>query len=94
MDNIIKIKAILSSTLLVSFLVLVVTGIGLYLSPSGKIAKETNWRFLSANKSQLEKIHTIFGFVFAGLVFFHWLANRKLLQVELQSFLGKNKREN
>jgi hypothetical protein len=75
MKNIIKIRAIISSLLLVTFIIVLFTGIGLYFSPSGRIAKEINWNFLGFTKWQLENLHTVSGFIMSALIIIHLLIN-------------------
>lgn len=71
MKNIIKIKAILSSLLLILFIIVLLTGIGLHISPSGKIA--------------LKKLHTIAGYIMSGLIIIHLFLNRKIFLNELKT---------
>ena len=85
MKNIVKIRVILSSLLLITFIVVLFTGIGLYFSPSGKIAKEINWNFLGFNKLQLENLHTISGFIMSGLILIHLFLNYKMFLGEIKS---------
>ncbi len=85
MKNTIKIKAIISSSLIVSFLITTLTGIGLYFAPSERIARATNWTFLSFSKTSLENVHTIFGFIMAALIIIHFLLNYKLFKGEIKA---------
>ncbi len=89
MKNIVKIRAILSSSLLITFIVTLFTGLGLYLSPSGRIAREINWSFLGFDKLQLENIHTLFGFIMSGLIIIHLFINYKIFLSEIKSLFKK-----
>ena len=89
MKSIIKIRAILSSLLLITFIIVTLTGIGLHRAPSGKIARETSWTFLDLSKWQLENIHTIFGFIMSALVIFHLLLNYKIFFGEIKTLFKK-----
>ncbi len=86
------IKAILSSTILVIFILVTITGIGLFLAPSGLIAKTTDWTFLSMTKFQLEKFHTLTGFIFVALIIVHFIMNLSLFKGELKSLFRKRKK--
>ncbi|MEA3344116.1 MAG: DUF4405 domain-containing protein [Patescibacteria group bacterium] len=93
MKNIIKIRAILSSLLLITFVVVFFTGIGLYSSPSGKIAKEVNWDFFGFDKWQLENIHTLFGFIVSVLIIIHLFINYKLFLNEIKILFKKQNKD-
>ena len=83
MKNILKIKGILSLLIIITFIIVLFTGIGLYFSPSGKIAREISWSFLIFNKFQLEKLHTISGFIMSALVLVHLSLNYKMFLSEI-----------
>ncbi len=55
-------------------LILIVTGIVLYVVPPCWVASWTNWKLIGLNKTQWETLHTIFGFAFVILSLLHlWL---------------------
>ncbi len=89
MKNIVKIRAIFSSLLLIIFIVVTVTGIGLYFSPLGRIAKEIRWNFFGFDKWQLENLHTLFGFIMFALVIIHLSVNYKMFFCEIKAFFKK-----
>ncbi len=89
MKNLIKIRAILSSLLIIVFIVVVFTGIGLYLSPSGRIAKEMSWTFLGFDKWQLENLHTLSGFLMFGMIIIHLLINHKMFLGEIKALFKR-----
>ena len=89
MVKIIKVKAIVSILLFITFLVTLFSGIGLMISPRGKVANMTNWIFLGLDKWQLLKVHTLFGFAMAILVIVHLFLNYKLFFSELKFFKKK-----
>ncbi|MCD6109214.1 DUF4405 domain-containing protein [bacterium] len=89
MKNTIKIRAILSSLLFITFAIVLFTGIGLYISPSGKIAGEAGWNFFGFGKLQLENLHTLFGFVMSALVIVHLLMNYKMFLGEIKMLFKK-----
>jgi len=89
MRGIIKIRAILSTLLLIIFAIVVFTGIGLYFAPSGRIARETNWSFLGFDKWKLEYLHEISGFVVSALAVIHLLVNYKMFIEEMKILLKR-----
>jgi len=64
-------RAFISLGLVPSFLVLVVSGIILYLAPAGRIANWTDWQLLGLTKKEWQEQHTIFSLLFAILSIFH-----------------------
>jgi len=89
MKNIIKIRAILSSLILITFIIVLLTGIGLYLSPSGRATKEISWDFFGFDKWQLENMHTLFGFIMSALVIIHLIINYKMFLNEIKILFKK-----
>ena len=73
MKNLVKIRAIVSLFLIVLFIVVFISGIGLNLAPSGRIAREIGWNFLGFDKESLEMIHTLPGYLMSGLIIIHLL---------------------
>lgn len=69
-------RKITSLTLLLSFLVLVLTSIVLYVVPEGRVAYWSDWRWLGLGKKQWGDIHINAGFLFlaAGCVhlWYNW----------------------
>jgi len=55
------------------FLIMALTGIILYFTPPGRIARWTDWRFMGMGKDQLEGIHTVSSFVFFIMALVHIL---------------------
>ena len=89
--SVVKIRAVVSSLLVILFVIVLLTGIGLYLAPSGRIAKEAGWNFLGVKRWELENLHTISGFIMAILLIVHLILNYKLLLTELRVLLKKSK---
>ena len=85
----IKLRAVLSLLLLVTFIVSLFTGLGLYFSPSGKTAKQTEWNFFGFEKRQLENLHTVFGFAMSVLIVIHLIVNYKLFFSEIRALVKK-----
>ena len=83
--NTLRIKAVVSFILLVLFVIVFVSGIVLYLAPSGSIAHKTNWHFLIFDKWQWKKIHTVSAFIMSVVIFVHLFLNRKIFIAEIKS---------
>lgn len=64
-------RAFISIGLLVTFIMLLVSGIVLYLAPPGRVANWTNWQILGLGKQDWQNQHTIFSLSFAVLSIFH-----------------------
>ncbi len=84
--NTVRTRALLSSLLLLDFPLVLFTGIGLFLAPSGRVAWQTGWTFFGLAKHQLETLHTITGFLLAALVLIHLALNYRLFTNELKSW--------
>ncbi len=83
------VRGSISLLLLLVFIVVFFTGLGLAFAPAGKIAKETGWTFLGFPKFKLERLHNVSGFLMSGLVVIHLLLNYKLLMAELKMMFKK-----
>ncbi|WP_297486614.1 DUF4405 domain-containing protein [Thermococcus sp.] len=84
-------RGVVDSLLLVVFIVLGITGIGLYLAPSGRIAKSIGWTFLGLDKDTLTAIHTYLGFVMIGLVALHLIIGFKSMVTMLRMGFKKSR---
>lgn len=68
-------RAFISLYIVLSFLVMTLSGIILYLSPPGRVANWTNWRYIGLLKSEWQSVHTIFTFIFVIAIMFHLFFN-------------------
>lgn len=66
-------RAFTAFLLLWAFVVLLVSGLVLYVAPPGRIANWTDWRLLGLTKGQWESVHTILSLAFVIGAFFHIL---------------------
>jgi len=85
----IKIKAILSSLLLIAFIITTFTGAGLYFAPSEKIITEDVWSFFGFSKFQLINLHVRLGFIMSGIIIVHLFMNYKMFLVEIKALFKK-----
>ncbi len=71
-----KARTIVSMTLLISFMLLVVTSIILYIVPHGRVAYWSDWHLWGLTKNQWGDLHINLGFLFllAGFlhIYFNW----------------------
>ncbi len=62
-----------------TFVVMVITGVVLYIEPHGRVAYWTNWRLLGLGKNHWDGIHIVTSFVFLIAAGFHTYFNWKQL---------------
>ncbi|MFQ3573863.1 MAG: DUF4405 domain-containing protein [Thermodesulfovibrionales bacterium] len=62
-----------------SFLIIAVSGIVLYLAPQGRIAYWTDWRFAGLTKTDWNNIHIVLSIVFVLVAIYHIYYNWKVL---------------
>ncbi len=84
-------RGVVDLLLLIVFVGIAVTGIGLYLAPSGRIAESVGWTFLGMDKEALTNVHTYLGFIMIGLVGVHLLIGFKSMWVMLKSAFRSSK---
>ena len=72
-------RAFVTFYVVLSFLVIAVTGIVLFITPPGRIANWSDWRLLGFSKSQWQTVHTIFSFIFVVAASFHLFFNWRVI---------------
>ena len=65
-----KTRGFVSFTLTLSFIILSLSGIVLYIMPYGRVAYWINWGIAGLSKDDWDAIHTIIGFVFYAYCFY------------------------
>lgn len=83
-----NLRGFLSLYIALSFLIMTISGIVLFLSPAGRIANWSNWRLLGLLKSQWQAVHTIFTFIFVVAILFHLFFNWRPLIAYLRTKIG------
>jgi hypothetical protein len=68
-------RALISVLVTISFLVLVLSGVILFVSPPGRIANWTNWTLISLRKNEWGGLHIWFGVVFLAVAVVHLILN-------------------
>ncbi|AFK21700.1 DUF4405 domain-containing protein [Pyrococcus sp. ST04] len=84
-------RGLIDLLLTITFIIIAISGIALYLAPSGRIAETINWTFLGLTKETWENVHTYIGFVMIGLVALHLLIGFKSMITMLKSGVKKAK---
>jgi hypothetical protein len=72
-------RAFVTFYVVLSFLVIALTGIVLFITPPGRIANWSDWRFLGFSKSQWQTVHTVFSFIFVVAASFHLFFNWRVI---------------
>jgi ABC-type Fe3+-siderophore transport system permease subunit len=68
-------RAMTSVLIAASFLILLITGVVLFVSPPGRIANWTNWTILSLRKQEWIGLHVWFSTLFLLVTIFHLVFN-------------------
>lgn len=84
-DLVFKFKNFISLTLLLTFVILFLSGIVLYIRPEGSIASWTGWTLIGLSKKGWEGIHTLFAALFIIVSIVHICYNWKALLSYLRS---------
>lgn len=64
-------KSFVSFSLAWSFIIILISGIILYIAPPGRVSNWTNWTLFGFTKAGWQAIHTIFSYSFVVLSIFH-----------------------
>jgi hypothetical protein len=74
-----KIRQLVSLTTMFNFLLLVITGVVLYVVPHGRIADWSDWRWLGLSKTQWGDLHISSGVLFCIMGVWHGCLNGKAI---------------
>lgn len=66
-----KWRSMVSFGMFFSFLIMAFTGLLLYIAPSGRVFRWTDWHFLWLDLTQWRALHTLFSYLFIGLAMVH-----------------------
>ena len=89
-------KVFISFSLTYLFIILLVSGIVLYMSPSGRYAHWVDWKILGFTKEGWQALHIIFSFTFVILSVFHlfvinWKSFLTYLKSKKRKGINKNR---
>jgi hypothetical protein len=87
----IRIKRIVSLTALLSFVLVVLNSVALYISPHGRVAYWVDWHFLGLSKTQWADQHIIVGLLFLIALILHIYYNWNPIVAYLKSKAKKIK---
>lgn len=87
----IRVKGILSTIIIVLFVPVAFSGIGLYFAPSGRQARISNWSFLGFSRFQLETLHDIPGLILVIAFVIHLLLNLRIYSNEIKCLFLRKK---
>ena len=82
-------RGFISLYILLSFIIIIISGLVLYIAPPGRIAKWTSVPLLGLEKDQWQTIHTIFTFIFIIASGFHLYFNWKIFLSHMRNKLTK-----
>lgn len=71
MNNKFNWQSFISIGLLLSFIIMLISGIVLYIAPEGSLSRWIGWDILNLSKKQWENQHTIFSYLFILFSIFH-----------------------
>ena len=74
-----KIRRVISLTVLLSFAFLALSGLMLFLSPQGRVAYWAGWRLFGLTKDQYSAIHTTFMVLFLTVGIWHIVLNWRVI---------------
>lgn len=80
-----KLRKIISLTALLSFILLIITSLFVYIKPHGKVASWANWEIWGLDKGQWEALHTNLGFLFIIVCLIHTVLNWKCMMGYLKN---------
>jgi hypothetical protein len=66
-----KWRSFVSFGMFFSFLIMALTGLLLYVAPSGRVFRWTNWHLLGLDLTQWRALHTLFSYLFIGFAIAH-----------------------
>jgi hypothetical protein len=84
-----KFRNFISLTAMVSFAVLVLTGIVLFVQPHGRVAYWVDWRLLGLSKTQWDSTHINAGILFLLAIVFHIYYNWRSIALYLKDKAGR-----
>ncbi|PLY07115.1 MAG: hypothetical protein C0624_03770 [Desulfuromonas sp.] len=84
-----KWRSFVSLVLTASALVMLVSGLVIYVMPEGRIAYWNDWRLLTLDKEQWGAIHTLTSLLFTGFAVWHLVYNWKIFLAYLRDKAGQ-----
>jgi hypothetical protein len=85
-------RGFVSISLMLSFIIMSLTGIVLYITPHGRVAYWINWKLAALSKDDWRAVHTIIGMVFMLMGAVHLAYNWKVFVSYLKNKIQKGLR--
>jgi hypothetical protein len=82
-------RAFVTFYVVISFVIIVSSGLVLYIAPPGRISNWSEWTFVSITKANWQAVHTIFTFLFVVAAAFHIYFNWRVIVAYLKTKLGE-----
>jgi hypothetical protein len=84
-----NLRKIVSLTALLTFIIVVYTGVMLFFAPEGRVAYWVNWQMLGLSKTQYSEVHTVVCFLFLIVSVLHIYLNWKSIVYYLKNKMKK-----
>jgi len=84
-----SLRKIVSLTALLTFIIVVYTGVMLFFAPEGRVAYWVDWQMLGLNKTQYSEVHTVVCFLFLIVSLLHIYLNWKSIVYYLKNKMKK-----
>ncbi len=84
-----KARGFISITLALSFIIISLSGVVLYIMPHGRVAYWINWTIAGLSKDDWDAVHTIMGFVFMVTAAVHFYLNWRIFITYIKNKLRK-----
>jgi hypothetical protein len=85
-------RAFVTFYVVLSFVIIALSGVVLYISPPGRIANWSEWTFLLLTKSSWQAVHTIFTFLFVAAIGVHLCFNWRVIVAYVRTKLDEGMR--
>ncbi len=88
-------RSLVTFLVILTFLIISISGIVLYFAPPGRVAYWSIWKFMALTKTQWQALHTIFTFLFiigaAVHIYFNWKVIVSYLKVKINEGMKRRK---
>lgn len=94
-ENKIYWRSLVTFLIIMTFLIISISGIVLYFAPPGRVAYWSIWKFMALTKTQWQAVHTIFTFLFvigaAFHIYFNWKVIVSYVKVKINEGMKRRK---
>lgn len=87
--NIFYWRAFVTFYVILSFVIIAVSGLVLFISPPGRVANWSQWRFGALQKADWQAVHTVFTILFLGAIALHIYFNWRVILNYLRRKVGE-----